>query len=199
MRQAVQRRFGTEQAPAPVQWLSDNGSPYTALATTIVAEQRGLAPITTPAASPESNDMAESFVRTLGRDYLTEADLRSAAVVLAKVPGGITDYNTVRPHSALGYLSPSVYRARCGEKAKVSLRESLSVSPNGRHSEVSPAPPELPGDPRRSAEDTRLHYRGHFRPRLPPGAGPASFAKSRSGPRHHRQGPRDPTPPEMPR
>lgn len=120
MRQAVAQRLGPAPLPHPVQWLSDNGSQYTALATVLTAQQLGLLPITTPAASPESNGMAESFVRTLRRDYLAEADLRSAAVVLAQVPGWLTDYNTVRPHSALGYLPPSVYRAQCEQKAKVS-------------------------------------------------------------------------------
>lgn len=120
MRQAIAQRFGTAPVPQPVQWLSDNGPQYIALATVITAQQLGFVPITTPAASPESNGMAESFVRTLRRDYLAEADLRSAAVVLAQVPGWLTDYNTVRPHSALGYLPPSVYRAQCEQKAKVS-------------------------------------------------------------------------------
>ena len=64
--------------------------------------------------------MAGSFVWNLRRDGLGEADLRSAAVVRAPIPGWLTDYNTVRPHSALGYLPPSVYRAQCEEKAKVS-------------------------------------------------------------------------------
>lgn len=86
----------------------------------ITAQQLGLVPITTPAASPESNGMAESFVRTLRRDCLAEADVRSGAVVLAQVPGWLTDYNTVRPHSALGYLPPSVYRAQFEEKTKIS-------------------------------------------------------------------------------
>ena len=121
MRRAVAQRFGPAPVPPPLQWLSDNGPQYIALATVITAQQLGLVPITTPAASPESNGMAESFVRTLRRDYLAEADLRSAAAVLAQVPTWLADYNTVRPHSALGYRPPSVYRAQCEEKAKVSL------------------------------------------------------------------------------
>ena len=120
MREAVAQRFATARVPGPVQWLSDNGPQYIALATVLTAEQLGLRPITTPAASPESNGMAESFARTLRRDYLAEADLRSSAMILAQVPGWLTDYNTVRPHSALGYLPPSVYRAQCEQKAKVS-------------------------------------------------------------------------------
>ena len=104
----VGQRFGTGRPPGRLEWLSANGSPYTALAMVLHAERLGLTPITTPPASPESNGMAEAFVRTLRRDYLEDADLRSAAVVLAQLPRWIADYNTARPHSALGYRPPSV-------------------------------------------------------------------------------------------
>jgi putative transposase len=102
MTRAIRHRFAGTRPPARLEWLSDNGSPYTALATVLHAERLGLSPITTPRASPESNGMAEAFVRTLRRDYLEEADLRPATVVLEQVPRWIADYNTVRPHSALG-------------------------------------------------------------------------------------------------
>ena len=111
MQQAVTTRFGAGERPsAPVQWLSDNGSIYTALDTLITAERLHLAPITTPAASPESNGMSEAFVNTLRRDYLAGADLSTAAVVLEQIPVWIVDYNAVAPHSALGYQSPQQYR-----------------------------------------------------------------------------------------
>jgi putative transposase len=116
MTAAVRQRFGAGRPPGRLEWLSDNGSPYTAWATVVHAERLGRVPITTPAASPESNGMAEAWVRTLRRDYLEEADLRSAAVVLAQVPRWITDYNTVRPHSALDYRPPTRYRE---ERTKV--------------------------------------------------------------------------------
>jgi len=116
MTAAVRQRFGAGRPAERLEWLSDNGSPYTAWATVAHAERLGLTPITTPAVSPESNGMAEAWVRTLRRDYLEEADLRSAAVVLTQVPRWITDYNTERPHSALGYRPPTRYRE---ERAKV--------------------------------------------------------------------------------
>lgn len=111
MRQAVAARFGVGERPdAPIQWLSDNGSIYTALDTIITAERLHLVPITTPAASPQSNGMAEAFVNTLRRDYLAGAELSTAAVVLAQIPTWLADYNAVAPHSALGYQSPQQYR-----------------------------------------------------------------------------------------
>jgi putative transposase len=111
MQRAVAARFGDRGRPdVPIQWLSDNGSIYTALDTTITAERLHLVPITTPAASPQSNGMSEAFVNTLRRDYIGGAELGSAAEVLAQIPGWIADYNAVAPHSALGYQSPQEYR-----------------------------------------------------------------------------------------
>lgn len=112
MQQAVAGRFGAGERPdAPIQWLSDNGSIYTALDTLITAERLHLVPITTPAASPESNGMSEAFVNTLRRDYIVGADLSTAALVLEQIPAWIADYNAVAPHSALGYQSPQQYRS----------------------------------------------------------------------------------------
>ena len=54
-----------------------------------------LVPITTPAASPQSNGMAEAFVNTLRRDYIVGADLSAAEMVLDQVPGWIVDYNGI--------------------------------------------------------------------------------------------------------
>jgi putative transposase len=112
MQRAVATRFGEGERPAaPIQWLSDNGSIYTALDTLITAERLHLVPITTPAASPESNGMSEAFVNTLRRDYLAGADLATASVILEQIPVWIGDYNAVAPHSALGYQSPQQYRS----------------------------------------------------------------------------------------
>jgi transposase InsO family protein len=111
MHGAVASRFGEGERPAaPIQWRSDNGSIYTALDTRITAERRHLAPITTPAASPQSNGMSDAFVNTLRRDYLAGADLSTAARVLEQIPTGLADYNAIAPHSALNYQSPQQYR-----------------------------------------------------------------------------------------
>lgn len=115
MHGAVAARFGMGQRPdVPIQWLSDNGSIYTALDTRCTAERLHLVPITTPAASPQSNGMSEAFVNTLRRDYLAGADLSTAEGVLAQIPAWMADYNAVAPHSALGFRSPHQYRNEVG-------------------------------------------------------------------------------------
>lgn len=107
---AVQARFGTAGPSTPLQFLSDNGSIYTALQTVCTTEQLGLTPITTPAYSPQSNGMSEAFVNTLRRDYLDGADRGTAAALLEQIPAWFADYNGVAPHSALRYRPPTEYR-----------------------------------------------------------------------------------------
>ena len=103
-------RFGkaTLRAPHAVQRLSDNGPQYTATATVLYAHELGLVPITTPAYSPESNGLAEAFVGTFKRDYVSGAGLRDAETVLAQLGGWIDDYNTQAPHSAPGCEARSI-------------------------------------------------------------------------------------------
>jgi putative transposase len=69
----------------------------------------GLVPCSTPVESPESNGMAEAFVKTLKRDYVRVSAIPDAATALARVDSWIEDYNTVHPHSQLGYQSPREY------------------------------------------------------------------------------------------
>jgi len=93
-----------------VQFLSDNGSIYTARDAVCTAERLGLIPVASPVYSPQSNGMSEAFVNTLRRDYLAGADRSTASSVLDQVPHWIGDYNGVAPHSALGYRAPEEYR-----------------------------------------------------------------------------------------
>ena len=61
-----------------MQWLSDNGPQYTVTATVLYGHELGLVPITTPAYSRKSNGLAEAFVGTFKRDYVSGADLWDA-------------------------------------------------------------------------------------------------------------------------
>lgn len=108
---AVEKRLDTDRAPHPVEHPSDNGSCYTAGETCDFARQLGLVPCFTPVRSPESNGMAEAFVKTLKRDYVRIIPLPDAATVLGLVPAWIDDYNTVHPHSALAMRSPVEFRS----------------------------------------------------------------------------------------
>jgi len=87
MAESVEHRFGAgiTRVPHPVEWLSDNGPPYTANETRAFGESLGFLVCTTPAYSPESNGMAESFVKTFKRDYVYLNNLETAATVLAQL------------------------------------------------------------------------------------------------------------------
>ena len=61
---------GLNRVPEPINWLTDNGSCYTARNTRAFARDIGLIPRTTAVSSPQSNGRAEAFVRTLKRDYV---------------------------------------------------------------------------------------------------------------------------------
>ena len=66
---AVEHRFGlVNRLPVTIEWLTDNGSCYVADETRRFARVIGLEPRTTPIESPQSNGMAEAFVRTIKRD-----------------------------------------------------------------------------------------------------------------------------------
>ena len=67
-------------------------------------------PVHTPVCSPQSNGMAESFVNTFKRDYVSLMDRSTAEVVLAQLPDAFTHFNEVHPHSSLNLKSPRMYK-----------------------------------------------------------------------------------------
>ncbi|MFN7190446.1 MAG: integrase core domain-containing protein, partial [Rhodospirillales bacterium] len=75
------------------------------------ARDMGLEPRTTPVQSPQSNGMAEAFVRTIKRDYARVSSLPTARAILRLLPKWFEHYNTVHPHRALGYRSPREFIA----------------------------------------------------------------------------------------
>lgn len=110
MLEAVETRFGQLRAPHPVEWLSDNGSPYTAKPTRTFAQALNLTPCFTPVASPESNGLSEAFVKTFKRDYVRVHPLPDAKTALSLIAGWIEDYNEIHPHSGLKMRSPREHR-----------------------------------------------------------------------------------------
>ena len=118
MVESVERRFGLVNClPVPIEWLSDNGSPYTARETRVIARVIGLVPRTTPIESPQSNGMAEAFVKTFKRDYARVHPRTDAATVLAQLHSWFEHYNAVHPHKALNYRSPRQFRTLMKHRA----------------------------------------------------------------------------------
>ena len=103
---AVERRFAALRTSRPVEWLADNGSCFTAHETVAFAHAIGLVPCFTPVRSPESNGIAEAFVKTFKRDYVRLNPRPDAATVMAELTPWFDDYNEMHPHRALGMRSP---------------------------------------------------------------------------------------------
>ena len=101
MAESIERRFASTQTPHPIEWLSDNGAPYVAEATRSFGRDSGLLVCNTPAYSPESNGMAEAFVKTFKRDFVYLCDVASADVVLRQLPSWFEEYNEITPTRAL--------------------------------------------------------------------------------------------------
>ena len=115
--EAVEARFGQASVGSTrLEFLSDNGGAYRAHETHAL----GIEPVHTPVCSPQSNGMAESFVNTFKRDYVSLMDRSTAEVVLAQLQDAFTHFNEVHPHSSLNLKSPRMYRRELARRAQES-------------------------------------------------------------------------------
>jgi transposase InsO family protein len=107
MTECVEHRFGrVEKLSRPIQWLTDNGPCYVSHETVRFARTLGFDVCTTPSYSPESNGMAEAFVKTFKRDYASLDKLENMHDVMSKLSGWFDDYNENAPHQGLKMMSP---------------------------------------------------------------------------------------------
>jgi putative transposase len=118
---SIESRFGkVNRSPRTIEWLSDNGSGYIAKETRAFARDIGLEPLTTPVTSPQSNGMAEAFVRTIKRDYARANPMPDARTVIESLTIWFDHYNAIHPHSALRYRSPREFIAERSNHEAVS-------------------------------------------------------------------------------
>lgn len=111
MVKAVEARFGESlRCSREIQWLSDRGVIYRAKSVKDLGKDLNLQCCYSRAYSPESNGMAEAFVKTIKRDYVCQADCDSAETVLKLLPQWFADYNNIARHSPLGMKSPIEYK-----------------------------------------------------------------------------------------
>ena len=120
---SVTSRFGefVEKLPHEIQWLTDQGPQYTAIQTKLYGADWGFDVRTTPAYSPESNGMAEAFVKLFKRDYVYVNELWTGDSIMRMIPDWFADYNRNHPHSALKMRSPLEYREQMALDTKVSV------------------------------------------------------------------------------
>ncbi len=91
-----------------------------ARATRSFARELGLELRTTPLESPQSNGMAEAFVRTIKRDDARVSSCPDAQSVMVALPSWFAHYDQLHPHRALGYRSPREFIAQRQTKEAMS-------------------------------------------------------------------------------
>lgn len=77
--------------------------------------------------SPWQNGLCESFNSRLRDEYLHQTELMSLEDSRLKARAWRRDFNDVRPHSSLGYLTPSEFARRCAASASVAALPSLQL------------------------------------------------------------------------
>lgn len=102
---------------APNRIRSDNGSEFICEALTGGLRGAGTEPIPVAAGKPWENSDIESFHSRLRDEFLEREEFESVADARERGRWFRREYNTVRPHSSLGYATPREFSAACDRKA----------------------------------------------------------------------------------
>lgn len=86
--------------------LTDNGSAYRAEVFRALATRRRIRLLRTRPYRPQTNGKAERFIQTLIREWAYRVPYPSSARRTRALKPWLRYYNTVRPHTALGYQPP---------------------------------------------------------------------------------------------
>jgi putative transposase len=127
VRRVVARVIGRRGAPGRIR--SDNGSEFVCEALTGWLASKGTEPIPVAAGRPWENGYIESFHSRLRDEFLERIEFESVADARAQGSWFRREYNAVRPHSSLDYMTPKEFSAACdreGERAEV--RDSLLLT-----------------------------------------------------------------------
>ena len=114
VRRILARVIGGRGAPTRIR--SDNGSEFICATLTDWLPGVGAKPIPVAAGSPWENGYIESFHSRLRDEFLERTEFESAADARAKASWYRREYNTIRPHSSLGYATPKEFSAACDAK-----------------------------------------------------------------------------------
>lgn len=116
--------------------ISDNGTELTSNAILKWAQQHRIEWHYIAPGKPMQNGHVESFNGRMRDELLNETVFTSLLQARAVIAAWTTDYNTTRPHSALGYQTPAAHAAK--------LKAMSLVSPPLRGSEPTPIAPATP-------------------------------------------------------
>lgn len=101
----------------PSMIVSDNGTELTCNAMLKWTTESGIAWHYIAPGKPTQNGFMESFNGKLRDECLNETVFTSLGHARRIIEAWVTDYNEVRPHSSLGYLTPEEFAAAWTEQA----------------------------------------------------------------------------------
>ena len=104
---------------------SDNGPEFISIAIKEWLAKLGVDVLYIEPGSPWQNGVCESFNSKLRDEYLHQTDLLSESDASSKARAWREDFNNQRPHSSLGYLTPSEFARRSAASASVAALPSL--------------------------------------------------------------------------
>jgi putative transposase len=133
----------------PLLCLSDNGTELTSMAILRWCQQTGVDWHYIAPGKPTQNAFIQSFNGRLRDELLNETLFVSLAHVRIALAAWKLDYNTIRPHSAIGNVPPAVY-AKLGDPA---MQRGGSLRLIGGYAPRPVAPPSLSGS---NDEQTQL-------------------------------------------
>jgi putative transposase len=133
----------------PTSVVSDNGTELTSMAILTWTQARRIEWHYIAPGKPQQNAFAESFIGRLRDECLNETLFTSLAHARAVLAAWKRDYNTVRPHSAIGNQAPAIY----ARHSALATQRDGALELSGGSTPRPVAPPSLTGS---NAERTLL-------------------------------------------
>ena len=109
--------------------VSDNRTEFTSSAVLAFTQEAKLDWRYIAPGKPTQNAFAESFQGRMRDECLNEHLFFSMNHARAVVAGWVDDFNTARPHSAIGYMTPAAYAASLKPQRASALRHLESFAP----------------------------------------------------------------------
>ena len=104
---------------SPTRIRSDNGSEFICEVLTSWWKEVGSEPIPVEAGSPWQNGYIESFHSRLRDEFLEREEFESVADAQARGAWFRREYNTIRPHSSIGYKTPREFGEECEKEKRI--------------------------------------------------------------------------------
>ena len=143
----------------PTMIVSDNGTELTSNAVLKWAEENGVEWHYIAPGKPQQNGFMESFNGKLRDECLNEHVFSSLSEARRLIEAWRIDYNTVRPHSSLGYLTPEEFAANWRAAHQEQQPEAAPRPATGRAAAVNGASASRPvaGTPTEGQTENRLN------------------------------------------